>query len=122
MWDEEEAGSSMMSRLRATALLACLLAWLSLGVIVSQAYRAPLAHEAASKHAEEEEQNWLLGGLPEGPCGLAVTPGGGRLYVADYYHRAIDYFSPTGVFEGRQKLEGKEPGSPPINERNAVCG
>jgi DNA-binding beta-propeller fold protein YncE len=111
----------MRLRLNAAALLGCLLALLAIGVSASLAYRATLAHEAATEHVEEEEQNWLLEALPEGPCGLAVVPGG-QLYVADYYHRAIERFSQQGNFELKQPLEVEEPSLAPINEKNAVCG
>lgn len=39
----------------------------------------------------------------EGPCGLAVDAGG-NFYVSDYYHRAIDLFSP--VFDSDPKKSG----------------
>jgi DNA-binding beta-propeller fold protein YncE len=32
------------------------------------------------------------------PYGLALPPGGGNVYVADYYHERIDVFTPEGEF------------------------
>jgi DNA-binding beta-propeller fold protein YncE len=114
-------------RIRAIlGLLACmLLAGLSLGAIGASAYRAPLIPEGGSKN----EESWLpqtqLVNLPEdqieGACGVAVAPTAQTLYVADYYHRAIDAFSLAGVFQGSQVLFGGDPRTE-INERDAVCG
>lgn len=114
-------------RIRAlTGLLACaLLAGLSLGALQASAYRAPLVQEGEGP----AEGAWLrksqLATLPEGQiegaCGVAVAPASQTLYVADYYHRAIEAFSPSGVFEGSQVLAGGDPHTG-INELDAVCG
>jgi DNA-binding beta-propeller fold protein YncE len=102
-----------------------LLTGLSLGTPWASAYRAPLVQEGSGK----EEEGWLsqtqLASLPEGQiegaCGVAVAPGSQTLYVADYYHRAIDAFSLAGLFQGSQVLFGGDPRTE-INERDAVCG
>ena len=39
------------------------------------------------------------GGAILDACGIAST--GGRIYVSDYYHHAIEAFSPTGAFESQ---------------------
>lgn len=49
-------------------------------------------------------------GQIEAACGLAVAPGG-RLYVSDYYHHAIDRFSTSGGYES-QVLLGNSPEGP----------
>lgn len=108
------------------ALVACLLvAGLSAGVIGASAYRAPLEHEGSS----QKEESWLpqaqLVNLPEGQiegaCGVAVAPTSQTIYVADYYHRAIDAFNFAGVFQGSEVLSGGDPFTE-INEQDAVCG
>jgi DNA-binding beta-propeller fold protein YncE len=99
-------------------LLACLLfAGLSVGAPGASAYRATLEQEGSPK----EEEAWLrpaeLTNLPEGQiegaCGIAVAPSSETLYVADYYHRAIDAFSLAGLFLDSQVLFGGD---------DAVCG
>ncbi len=114
-------------KIRALAgLLTCmLLAGLSLGALEASAYRAPLVQEGSPK----EEEAWLrqnqLLNLPEeqieGACGVAVAPSSQTLYVADYYHRAIDAFSLSGAFQGSQVLSGGDPRTE-TNELDAVCG
>jgi len=102
-----------------------LLAGLSLGPAETSAYRAPLAQEGSGKN----EEGWLpqteLAHLPEGQiegaCGVAVAPSSHTLYVADYYHRAIDSFSLGGLFQGYQVLFGGDPRTE-IDEHDAVCG
>lgn len=113
-------------KIRALAgLLACvLLAGLALDASSATAYRAPLIQEDSPK----EEEAWLprtqLTSLPEGQiegaCGVAVAPSSQTLYVADYYHRAIDAFSLEGHFQGSQVLAGGDPRTE-VNERDAVC-
>jgi DNA-binding beta-propeller fold protein YncE len=107
-------------------LFACtLLAALSPGVPCASAYRAPLVQEDSSK----EEEAWLareqLVNLPEGQiegaCGVAVATSSQTLYVADYYHRAVDAFSLAGLLQGSQVLDGGDPRTE-VNERDAVCG
>jgi DNA-binding beta-propeller fold protein YncE len=59
-------------------------------------------------------------GEVEGACGLAVAPGG-PLYIADYYHRAVDLFSTQGDYQSQIAL----PGAGPVlgtNRLDAVCG
>jgi DNA-binding beta-propeller fold protein YncE len=92
-------------------LLACiLLAGLSLGALEASAYRAPLV-----------QLNNLPEGQIEGACGVAVAPSSQTLYVADYYHRAIDAFGLSGNFQGSQVLSGGDPLTQ-TNELDAVCG
>jgi hypothetical protein len=107
-------------------LLACaLLAGLWLGALEASAYRAPLVQPGSSKVEEGWLQKNQLAGLPEGQiegaCGVAVATSSHTLYVADYYHRAIDSFSLGGLFQGSQVLSGGNSGTG-INERDAVCG
>jgi DNA-binding beta-propeller fold protein YncE len=110
-------------RIRAIAgILACLLAsGLSLGAGEASAYRAALINVGGS----QEEEAWLSNAPPdgqiEGACGVAVVPSSQALYVADYYHRAIDTFSPAGLFQGSLVLSGGDPRSE-IDELDAVCG
>jgi DNA-binding beta-propeller fold protein YncE len=65
-------------------------------------------------------------GQIEGPCGTAVAPNG-SIYVADYYHRAIDLYSPPQQPTNSAAYQGTifEPGSNPIfgiNALDSVCG
>jgi hypothetical protein len=59
-------------------------------------------------------------GQIEGPCGLAVSPGGG-IYLADYYHRQVDRFAPQGAFAGLISEPGSDP-VPGLQNLDAVCG
>jgi len=92
-------------------LFACLvLAGLSVGALGASAYRASLVQKVTSE--KEKEEAWLakdqLATLPErqieGACGVAVAPTSGTVYLADYYHRAIDVFSPNGLYQSSEKL------------------
>jgi DNA-binding beta-propeller fold protein YncE len=108
-------------------LFACTLlaAGLSPGPPEASAYRAPLVQEGSGK----AEEGWLsqnqLASLPEGKiegaCGVAVATSSHTLYVADYYHRTIDSFSLSGLFQGSEILSGGGPRTE-INERDAICG
>ena len=64
-------------------------------------------------------------GQIEGACGLAVSAAG-QVYVADYYHRAIDIFkSPAAALPGAYVSQIKLPGANPsfgFNTLDAVCG
>jgi hypothetical protein len=57
----------------------------------------------------------------EGPCGLAVS-GNGDVYVADYYHRAIDVFFSTGEYRSQISLPGGPVTGLGANELDGVCG
>jgi DNA-binding beta-propeller fold protein YncE len=107
-----------MRRRTATGAFVCmLLAMLSLGALPAAAYRAPLVQEGSAKG----EESWLaqsqLVTLPEkqieGACGVVVGPTSHLVYVADYYHRAIDVFGRDGLFSGSSGLG---------TEADAVCG
>jgi Divergent InlB B-repeat domain len=51
----------------------------------------------------------------QGPCGLGVDSSG-RFYVSDYYHHAIDAFSPPPVpFTGRPTYQGQLAGEDPLD-------
>lgn len=112
-------------RIRAIlGLVACLLlVGLSLGAVGASAKRASLFPKGGST----TEESWLSGldKLPEkqveGACGVAVVPASGTIYVADYYHRAIDAFDLSGLYQGSQVLSGGDPRTE-VNERDAVCG
>ena len=61
----------------------------------------------------------------EGPCGLAISPGG-DVYLADYYHRVIDVFAPPsallpGIYRSQMVLPGANP-SLARNTLDGVCG
>jgi DNA-binding beta-propeller fold protein YncE len=60
-------------------------------------------------------------GQIEGACGLAVVPGGGLFYLSDYYHRTVDLFSATGVFQSQIALPGANPLFGSV-DHDAVCG
>jgi DNA-binding beta-propeller fold protein YncE len=61
----------------------------------------------------------------EGPCGLAVSLSGG-VYLADYYHRAIDVFTaPSAFTRGEYLSQLALPGTNPVfgvNTLDSVCG
>jgi DNA-binding beta-propeller fold protein YncE len=64
-------------------------------------------------------------GQIEGPCGVAIGAGG-RVYVADYFHRVIDVFgAPSPTTPGQYVSQIALPGSNPvfgINTLDGVCG
>jgi DNA-binding beta-propeller fold protein YncE len=60
-------------------------------------------------------------GQIEGPCGLAIEPTTGGVYVSDYYHRRIDVYGLGGAYQSRLNLPGVNPVSG-INSLDAVCG
>jgi len=102
-----------------------MLTGLSSGARDASAYREPLVQEGSPA----KEEAWLppvqLARLPEkqieGACGVAVVPLSQILYVADYYHRAIDAFSLAGTYQGSQVLAGGDPRTE-IAESDAICG
>jgi len=59
-------------------------------------------------------------GYLEGPCGLTVASNG-SFYVSDYYHRAVDIFSPTGAYSA-QPLVGTGPVNPHTGPVDDPCG
>lgn len=114
-------------RIRAIAgFLACML----LAGLAASPFEASADREALTREGSPPREGaWLAptqlalvpGGQIEGACGVAVAPLAQTLYVADYYHRAIDRFSLPGWFQGSQVLDGGDPRTE-INELNAVCG
>lgn len=60
-------------------------------------------------------------GQLEDPCGLAIAPGG-DIYVADYYHRAVDVFSGEGAYMTQIALPGGPITGLGSNELDGVCG
>lgn len=59
----------------------------------------------------------------EDPCGLAISPAGDQIYVADYYHRAIDSFSAAdGSYGSQMLLPGGSFSGLGRNELDSVCG
>jgi DNA-binding beta-propeller fold protein YncE len=103
-----------------------LLAGLAFGALGASASRQSLSREKGPAG----EENWLLAkelahvpeGQVEGACGLAVSPVSEALAVSDYYHRAIHFFSPAGIFISSLSLAGGDPPLVEINEQDAVCG
>jgi DNA-binding beta-propeller fold protein YncE len=66
-------------------------------------------------------------GQIEGPCGLAISPGGG-LYVSEYYHRTIDVYSTPSLppaspapFQTQLVLPGSNPLFG-VNTLDGPCG
>ncbi|MBA3865815.1 MAG: hypothetical protein H0X42_05645, partial [Solirubrobacterales bacterium] len=45
----------------------------------------------------------------EGPCGLAVSPAGTKLFVSDYYHHAVDVFSLNNPPDYQRQLAKEDP-------------
>ncbi len=60
-------------------------------------------------------------GQLEDPCGLTIAPGG-SVYVADYYHRAVDLFDSGGAYLSQIALPGGPISGIGINELDGVCG
>jgi DNA-binding beta-propeller fold protein YncE len=109
----------------ATLLLCVLAAGVSVGAVDAAAYREPLVHEP---NGPEE---WLMvDTLPpqaeeiEGACGVAVRAAEHELFVSDYYHRAIQTYTTSGIYQNTRFLAGGNPPPvlEPIGELNAVCG
>lgn len=61
-------------------------------------------------------------GQLEDPCGLAVTPGAGGVYLADYYHRVVDLFSSSGDYDSQVALPGGAISGLGVNKLGGVCG
>ena len=78
--------------------LAVLLAWGAATAAPAAAFRPLVSEEFLQSGAPPE-------GQVEDPCGLAIASGG-DVYVADYYHRAVDVFSPTGIYSSQIALPG----------------
>jgi DNA-binding beta-propeller fold protein YncE len=112
----------------AVALCAAALAVLAVAAAPAQAYR-PLLSEAFlqttfCKHCGAGGSGPLEpppDGQLEDPCGMAVAPGG-SLYVADYYHRTVDRFSPEGLYQSQIALPGGPISGTGVNELDGVCG
>ncbi|HEX4669367.1 MAG TPA: hypothetical protein VH275_05275 [Solirubrobacterales bacterium] len=59
----------------------------------------------------------------EGACGAAIPPGGGSIYVSDYYHRAVEAFDlSSGSYFSQIALPGGPISGIGINELDGVCG
>jgi DNA-binding beta-propeller fold protein YncE len=112
-------GEEKMRTLRGLLLttLACLL--LASAAPDAEASRTLLSETALETAALPSE------GQIEGPCGLAVSPGG-TVYLADYYHRTIDRFTmPTASTRGAYTSRIVLPGANPVfgvNTLDSVCG
>lgn len=61
-------------------------------------------------------------GQIEGACGLAVAPGGGDIYVSDFFHRAVDVFSSEGIYKSQIPLPGGPFTGVGTNTLDGVCG
>jgi hypothetical protein len=92
---------------------ACLAAW----VAPAMAYR-PLLSEAYLQTGPSVPPPE---GQLEDPCGLAIAPSG-AIYVADYYHRAVDVFSGSGEYGSQIALPGGPFSGLGRNELDSVCG
>lgn len=111
----------------ATALASC---WAAAVATPAQAYR-PLLSEAFLRTTycehctppSERPSEPLppLEGQLEDPCGLAIAPGG-SVYVADYYHRAVDVFAGSGTYLSQIALPGGPISGLGSNELDGVCG
>jgi len=114
----------------ALAVLGCLLgmALLAPGALGNRALRSEAALETTNC---ARCTGTVVPGLPpvegqiEGPCGLAISPAG-NVYLADYYHRAIDTFAmPEAGGQGRYLSQIALPGTNPrfgVNTLDGVCG
>jgi DNA-binding beta-propeller fold protein YncE len=121
----EEARQAMRARAFIATSLCVLLGAMTIGVAGAMAFREGIEQTGGG----EKTPAWLLTdkapspeGKVEGACGVALSPLSGGIYVSDYYHRAVDVFSPGGVYAGSIKLAGGDPPVGKSNELNAVCG
>ncbi len=111
-----------MKRAVSAMTIAVLLAWAGTAAATAHAYR-PLLSEAylqtttAPPHPVPPPEGQL-----EDPCGLAIAPTGGTIYVADYYHRAVDLFSAGGTYASQVILPGGPITGLGINKLGGVCG
>jgi hypothetical protein len=80
----------------APLFLCALLLALALGVTPAHANRALIVEKTVSTEKIVEEEI-------EGACGAAVSPSG-DLYVSDYYHGAVEAFSPPGFHPFPEEL------------------
>jgi DNA-binding beta-propeller fold protein YncE len=122
----------MRSAIRGGALsaLACLLLATAIAA-PAHAERALLSEAALETTSCARCTHAVLPGRPgsegeiEGPCGLAVSPSG-NVYLAEYYHRAIDAFAaPSASSPGQYLSQTILPGANPrfgVNTLDAVCG
>jgi len=108
-------------------LVWALVAGLALGALNASAHRQPLVRSGSLKG----EEGWLPAneiaahvpeGQIEGACGLAISPLSETLEVSDYYHRAIHFFNPAGIFLKTLSLAGGTTAIAEVNELDAVCG
>jgi DNA-binding beta-propeller fold protein YncE len=119
-----------MKRAASVVAITLLLAWAAIGASAARAYR-PLLSEAYLKttycihctppsdpHPELAPPSE---GELEDPCGLAIASGG-DIYVADYYHRAVDVFSSGGAYLSQIALPGGPISGLDRNELDGVCG
>lgn len=112
------------------AALACLLL-AAAPASVAHAARALLSEAALETAHCEHCADVPKGTLPppdgqlEGPCGVAISASG-QVYVADYYHRAIDVFrSPSASSPGQYGSQIALSGTNPrfgVNALGAICG
>ena len=105
------------------ALAACLAAWAA----PAMAFR-PLLSEAFLKvgHCKRCGPSPAAEAPPpegqlEDPCGLAIASSG-SIYVADYYHRAVDLFSSSGDYGSQIALSGGPFSGLGRSELDSVCG
>jgi DNA-binding beta-propeller fold protein YncE len=120
-----------MRRVATAVTISVLLGWGALAPAPASAFR-PLLSEAFlettyCEHCTPPAQPPpFLKPPPEGqledPCGLAIAPGSGDVYVADYYHRAVDVFNSAGEYESQIALPGGPISGRGINELDGVCG
>jgi DNA-binding beta-propeller fold protein YncE len=99
------------------ALCAALLA-MTVGAASAQAGRVLLSEELLHTVEVPGNPSPPPEGEIEAACGLAVGEAG--LYVSDYYHRAVDVFSPSGDYQSQIAL----PGSNPVfgtNTLDSIC-
>jgi DNA-binding beta-propeller fold protein YncE len=105
------------------ALAACLAAWaapaLAFRPLLSEAFLrvSHCKHCAPSSEGDVPPPEGQL----EDPCGLAIAPSG-SIYVADYYHRAVDVFSGSGDYGSQIALPGGPISGLGRNELDGVCG
>lgn len=114
----------MRIRTIAVVLLCGLIGGLAIGASDASAFRERLAQgiqgggeEWLLENAETKEPVDL-----EGACGAAVSPTTREVFVSDYYHRRIGFYSPDGLPPSRSLGLPGENTQPGINSLNAVCG
>jgi DNA-binding beta-propeller fold protein YncE len=104
-------------------IVACLVAWAAPALAFRPQLSEAFLKVSHCKHCAPSPEGDVPPpeGQLEDPCGLAIAPSG-AIYVADYYHRAVDVFSGGGEYSSQIALPGGPFSGLGRNELDSVCG